>query len=104
MQPKRLQQNVKASLNSTYFLVESLLEQKRVLCAYVADHDLPMTLTANQWALLENIMAMTPFEELTRKVSLCTADVIPAVTILKPIQAKEDEADSGIKTMKTALL
>ncbi|KAL6463619.1 hypothetical protein MHYP_G00280100 [Metynnis hypsauchen] len=108
MQPKHLQQDIKTRWNSTYLMIESLLEQKRVLCAYVADHDLPTTLTANQWALLEKTAAvLAPFEELTRKVSSSTsstADVIPSVTVLKRILAKEDGADAGIKTMKKTVL
>lgn len=89
-------------------MIESLLEQRRALGAYVADNDLPATLTVNQWTLLEKTkIVLAPFEELTRKVSSSTgsaADVIPAVTVLKRILAKENEADSGIKTMKTTLL
>ncbi|XP_065111239.1 zinc finger BED domain-containing protein 4-like [Paramisgurnus dabryanus] len=108
MQPKHLQQDVKTRWNSTYLMIQSLLEQKRVLCAYIADHDLPSTLTANQWALLEKTsIVLAPFEELTRKVSsstASTADVIPAVTVLKRILAKEGDADTGIKTMKKTLL
>uniref|UniRef100_UPI0037E9BABF ribitol-5-phosphate transferase FKTN isoform X2 n=1 Tax=Semicossyphus pulcher TaxID=241346 RepID=UPI0037E9BABF len=108
MQPKRLQQDVRTRWNSTYFMIDSLLEQRRALGAYVADHGLPTTLTVNQWTLLEKTMTvLAPFEELTRKVSSSTAsaaDVIPAVTVLRRILAKENEADSGIKTMKTTLL
>ena len=89
-------------------MIQSLLEQKRVLCAYIADHNLPSTLTANQWALLEKTsIVLAPFEELTRKVSSSTAftaNVIPAVTVLKRILAKEGDADTGIKTMKKNLL
>lgn len=89
-------------------MTQSLLEQKQVLCAYIADHDLPSTLTANQWALLEKMsIVLAPFEELTRKVSFSTAstaDVIPAVTVLKRILAKEGDADTGIKTMKKKLI
>ncbi|XP_050959553.1 zinc finger BED domain-containing protein 4 [Labeo rohita] len=108
MQPKRLQQDVKTRWNSTYLMIQSLLEQKRVLGAYIADSDLPSTLTVNQWALLEKTsIVLAPFEELTRKVSSATAstaDVIPAVTVLKRILAKEGDADTGIKTMKKTLL
>lgn len=108
MQPKRLQQDVKTRWNSTYYMMESLLEQKRALSAYVADHDLPATLTSFQWALLERaITVLAPFEELTRKVSSSTAsaaDVIPAVTVLKRLLSKEGDADSGVKTMKSTLL
>ncbi|XP_041827312.1 zinc finger BED domain-containing protein 4-like [Melanotaenia boesemani] len=108
MQPKRLQQDVKTRWNSTYYLIESLIEQKRALSAYSADHELPTTPTANQWALLEKTMiCLEPFEEFTRKVSSATAstaDVVPSVTVLKRLLSMETEADSGIKTMKKSLL
>lgn len=108
IQPKRLQQDVKTRWNSTYIMIGSLLEQKRALSAYAADHDLPTTLTSNQWALLDKTMTcLEPFEELTRKVSSATAstaDVIPSVTVLKRLLTMETEADSGIKTMKKTLL
>lgn len=92
----------------TYYMIERLLEQKRGMSLYVADHDLPTTLTANQWTLLETTMAiLAPFEELTRRVSSSTTsipDVILAATVLKCILGKESEADSGIETMKKSLL
>lgn len=50
---------------------------------------------------------LAPFEELNRKVRLSTAstaEVFPAVTVFKHVQAKEGEAGSGMKTMKTTLL
>ncbi len=108
MPPKRLQQDVKTRWNSTYFMIESLVEQKRALSAYTADHELPTTLTTNQWGLPEKLMtSLEPFEELTRKVSsdtASTADVIPSVTVLKRLLSMETEADSGLKTMKKTLL
>ncbi|KAG7479494.1 zinc finger BED domain-containing protein 4-like [Solea senegalensis] len=108
MPTKRLHQDVATRWNSTYHMVESLLEQKRSISAYGADHDLPVTLTANQWALLEKtITVLAPFEELTRQISSSTssaAEVIPSVTVLKRLLARENEGDTGIKTMKTILL
>ncbi|KAJ8353287.1 hypothetical protein SKAU_G00208540 [Synaphobranchus kaupii] len=108
MPPKRLQQDVKTRWNSTYYMIESLVEQKRALSAYTADHELPTTLTTSQWGLLEKTMTcLKPFEEFTRKVSSATAstaDVIPSVTVLKRLLSMETEADSGVKTMKKTLL
>ncbi len=67
---KRLQQDVKTRWNSTYYMIQSILEQKRTLCAFAADHELPAVLTANHWALLEKTMiVLSPFEELTRTIS-----------------------------------
>ena len=47
--------------------MESLLEQKRALASYDADYDLPATLSAHHWQLIENfITLLSPFEQLTR--------------------------------------
>ncbi|XP_057192592.1 zinc finger BED domain-containing protein 4-like [Triplophysa rosa] len=87
MPTKRLQQDVVTRWNSTFYMVERILEQKRPISAYGADHDLPATLTANQWALLEKtVTVLAPFEELTKQISSSTssvAEVIPSVTVLK---------------------
>ena len=84
MSVKRLQQDVQVRWNSSLYMLQSILEQKRALCVYAADHNPPATLTANQWTLMEKTAeVLAPFEELTRDVSKETAtagDVIPAIT------------------------
>lgn len=108
MLPNRLQQDVRTRWNSTQYMIESLIAQKRTLSAYNAEYDLPATLTANQWGLLEKAsMVLAPFEEMTREVSgssTSVADVIPIVCVLKRVLIRENKADQGIKTMKSTLL
>lgn len=108
MLPNRLQQDVRTRWNSTQYMIESLIAQKRTLSAYNAEYDLPATLTANQWGLLEKAsMVLAPFEEMTREVSgssTSVADVIPIVCVLKRVLIQENKADQGIKTMKNILL
>lgn len=104
MLPNRLQQDVRTRWNSTQYMIESLIAQKRTLSAYNAEYDLPATLTANQWGLLEKAsMVLAPFEEMTREVSgssTSVADVIPIVCVLKRVLIRENKA----KTMKSTLL
>ncbi|KAG9261302.1 zinc finger BED domain-containing protein 4-like [Astyanax mexicanus] len=104
--PSRLVQDVQTRWNSSFYMIKSILKEKRPLCAYAADHNLPATLSANDWALLEKTAAvLEPFEELTRKISSATstaAEVIPAVTVLQRLLA--ENTSTGIKTMKTTLL
>ncbi|XP_026087257.1 zinc finger BED domain-containing protein 4-like [Carassius auratus] len=104
---KRLQQDVQTRWNSTFYMIQSLLEQKRALGVFVSEHELPDNLTAHQWALLEKVVTVLgPFEELTRKVSsseAMAADVIPAVTVLQRFLSRETDDDHGIKTMKGTL-
>lgn len=108
MKPKRLQQDVSTRWNSTFYMMESLLEQKRALATYAADYDLPATLSAHQWQLIENfITLLSPFEQLTREVSsseASAADVIPSVTALRRLLSKQADTDHGVKTTKTSLL
>uniref|UniRef100_A0AAQ5XRY5 Uncharacterized protein n=2 Tax=Amphiprion ocellaris TaxID=80972 RepID=A0AAQ5XRY5_AMPOC len=108
MPPKRLQQDVRTRWNSWYDMIQSLLAEKRALCAYTAEYELPATLTATQWGLLENtVQALAPFEELTREVSASSAsasDVIPVVQVLKRLLSRPEEADEEIRTIKGTLL
>lgn len=107
MPRKRLLQDVQVRWNSTLYMLQSLLDQKRPLSLYASEHNLPSNLTSNQWMLAEKtVQVLAPFEEITRAVSAETAtcaDVIPAITVLKRALARE-ENDTGIKTMKSTLL
>lgn len=80
-----MQQDVATRWNSTFYMVESLLEQRRPISAYGADHDLPATLTANQWALLQKKLSLFWYHlrKWPKQISSSTssvAEVIPSVT------------------------
>ncbi|KAK7929216.1 hypothetical protein WMY93_005611 [Mugilogobius chulae] len=82
MDIKRLQQDTR--WNSSLYMLQSLLEQKRALSVFAAERTLPAALTAYQWELMSKVAdVLSPFEELTKVVSRETAtaaDVIPAIT------------------------
>ena len=107
---KRLQQDVQTRWNSTYLMMQSLVEQKHALAAYGVDHDLPekAKLTSQQWQLIENMITLlAPFEQLTRDISASeasAADVIPSVIALKRLLSKAVDTDQGVKTTKAKLL
>lgn len=108
MPVKKLQQDVPTRRNSTYYMMQSLVEQKRALSAYAADYELPATLNATQWGILEKMTnLLEPFEQLTKAISSAeatAADVIPAVMSLTQLLAKVDESDKGVQTAKHNLL
>ncbi|XP_069963284.1 zinc finger BED domain-containing protein 4-like [Bactrocera oleae] len=83
----QLVQDVSTRWNSTFYMIERLLEQKRAISLYVADHDTLINLTAQQWNLMEQcINLLKPFEEITKITSFglsCVSEVIPHVTALK---------------------
>ena len=88
-------------------MMQSLVEQKRALSAYAADYELPTTLTASHWGIMEKMITLLePFEQLTRDISAAeatAADVIPGVVSLTRLLAKTDESDKGVQTAKHAL-
>lgn len=108
MKMKALQQDVATRWNSTFYMMQSLLEQKRALGVYGADHELPVCFSAHQWGLVENMTTLlAPFEQLTREISshlATTADVIPSVVALKRLLSKTADTDHGVGTAKNTLL
>ncbi|XP_036950720.1 zinc finger BED domain-containing protein 4-like [Acanthopagrus latus] len=96
---KRLQQDVQTRWNSSLYMLQSLLEQKRALSVYAAERTLPATLTAHQWELMaKTAEVLVPFEELTRDVSRETAsaaDVLPAITDVFSRERKSKTRESG---------
>ncbi|XP_073710442.1 zinc finger BED domain-containing protein 4-like [Misgurnus anguillicaudatus] len=108
MKEMRLQQDVPTRWNSTFYMLRSLLDQRRALAAYAVDFQLPAFLSIQQWTLIENMMTiLDPCEQLTRDISSSTAtvaDVIPSIVALKRLLNKTVATDHGVKTSKTTLL
>ena len=102
-----VKQDVQTRWNSTFYMVQRLIEQKKAVIAYSAEHDLPAVLTKHQWELMDKLVALLePFEEITRQISsedATLADVIPVVTALQMTLERHDN-DSGVQTMKSVLL
>uniref|UniRef100_A0A8C5MY44 BED-type domain-containing protein n=1 Tax=Leptobrachium leishanense TaxID=445787 RepID=A0A8C5MY44_9ANUR len=105
---KRLQQDVPTRWNSTFYMLQSLIEQKRAFGVYASEYELPVTISANQWNLMEKVLnILAPFEELTRQMSSSDAfasDVIPSVTVVQTVLSDMAGEDQGIGTMRNTLL
>ncbi|XP_054744485.1 zinc finger BED domain-containing protein 4-like [Anastrepha obliqua] len=105
----QLVQDVRTRWNSTYYLMERLLEQKRAISLYITDHENLINLTHAQWELLEQcIKLLKPFEEITKITSSgisCISEVIPhAVTLLKYLgKAETAEKVPNLVTMRSSL-
>ncbi|GBP64668.1 Zinc finger BED domain-containing protein 4 [Eumeta japonica] len=92
----QLVQYVSTRWNSTYYLQERLLEQKRAVSLYIADHDKLSNLTPHQWNLMEQcISLLKPFEEITKITSSglsCIFEVVPHVATFMRYLQKEETA------------
>ncbi|KAF2883571.1 hypothetical protein ILUMI_22635 [Ignelater luminosus] len=89
----QLVQDISTRWNSTFYMIERLLEQKRAISLYVTDHDTLINLTAQQWSLMEQcINLLKPFEEITKITSSglsCVSEVISHVAALNKYLDKD---------------
>ncbi|XP_053622506.1 zinc finger BED domain-containing protein 4-like [Plodia interpunctella] len=105
----QLVQDVTTRWNSTYYLMELLLEQKRAVSLYITDHETLINVMHAQWELLEQcIKLLKPFEEITKITSSgmsCISEVIPhAVTLLKYLgKAETAEKVPNLVTIRSSL-
>ncbi|KAK0149385.1 Zinc finger BED domain-containing protein 4 [Merluccius polli] len=94
--------------NSTFYMLKSLVAQKQAIAAYAVEHNLPATLNAHQWTLVENMLTiLDPCEQLSRNISKATAtaaDVIPSIQALTRLLKQTVPTDHEVKTSKDTLL
>ncbi|CAG4954922.1 unnamed protein product [Parnassius apollo] len=93
---KKLHQDVITRWNSTYYLLERIIEQRRAISVYFAEsRNLNFeNLSSDQWEIvLQLIILLKPFEEVTKITSSTyspISDVIPhAVTLMRYLRKEE---------------
>ena len=99
-------QDVATRWNSSFYMLQRILEQKNALVEYASLYDIPV-MTANQWKLASTLVTtLKRFEELTRQASSAsesTSMVIPSVLMLqRSLQNHTD--DQGIQTLTSTML
>ena len=53
LQAHAIIQDMQTRWNSTYYMVQHMLDQKKAVVSYASEHDLPATRTKHQWGLLD---------------------------------------------------
>ncbi|XP_050305061.1 zinc finger BED domain-containing protein 4-like [Anthonomus grandis grandis] len=105
----QLVQDISTRWNSTFYMSERLLEQKRAISLYVADYDTLTNLTTHERCLMEQcVKLLKPFEEITKITSAglsCISEVIPQLTALKKYLCKDETAQrtADLPHMRAAL-
>lgn len=107
----QLHQDVVTRWNSTYHMLDRLIEQKRAVSVYVAECDekynKALSMTTSQWALATRIVAiLQPFDQLTKEISCnnsCFSMILPAVQAIL-LYLQKDVSDEGIKKTISELI
>ena len=100
-------QDVATRWNSSYYMLERLVEQKKAITASNTECQPPSELRAQQWILAEKVVKLLKvFEEATREISgdySSASIVIPIINSLKWTISQEED-DHGIMGMKRGML
>ena len=108
----RLMQDEPTRWDSTYNLLDRLVEQRRAISLYDSDFELPDRLNSNEWQLAEKVVKLLePMQRITKELSARGAvisEVIPFLEILKTELGKESsdtqEKFRGVLSTKDELL
>ena len=103
----QLIQDVSTRWNSTYYMMERMLEQRQPLTLYAAENSGVAVLLPNQWDVMKNAVGLLgPFEEATKYVSSASVSISETIPLLVGLRTtlEKTEDDAGVKTMKAALL
>ena len=107
LSPKRLIQDEATRWNTTFYMLERLIELKVAITATGVELEVPIELSSSHWALAEKtVKILQVYEEATREASgnYATAGVIiPVVnSIMRSLEVFD--SDSGVMKMKREML
>ena len=82
-------QDVETRWNSTFYMLERLIEQRRAISVTNAELNIKTELTQNQWTLAEKIVGvLAPIEEVTRECSKASASASLVIPVVSAIRSK----------------
>ena len=94
--------------DSTYYMLNRMVEQRRAISLYDADFGLPDKLNSNEWQQAGKIIKLLePVQRVTKELSAKEAmlsQVIPFIEILKIELGSTDDDDRGIISTKEEML
>ena len=102
----RLKQDQTTRWNSTFYMLQTIVEQKMALAAYATQFPIPV-LSAHQLALATKVVAaLGLIEEVTQSVSSDTASIPVVIPILRMLtkSLEKHHDDQGVQTMKLEML
>lgn len=103
----QLIQSVVTRWNSTFEMLQRLVEQKEVLALYDLRHGLTDSISANEWKLAENcIKILQTFHSITKEISSDVASISMTIPIVRIIseQLQPLEEEGGVGTIRQVLL
>ena len=94
--------------DSSYYMLERVVEQRRAISLYDADHGLPEILSANEWQQADKVVKLLePFQCVTKELSANDASISQVILFIETLEeelSSSKDSDLGIKTTKQKML
>lgn len=98
--PLKIIQQCTTRWNSTFYMLERILQVKESLCLYASTNNKIPQLTSEEWTIMEKLIGLLrPFEEITKELSaanISVSSVIPLIATLEKILNDLDSSDEYI--------
>lgn len=105
---RKLLQDVRTRWNSTFYMLERMVDQRTSVTYYAGEVSAVKNLTEYEWNTIGRLLELLrPFEEITRIVSSedsCISEVIPYVATLRLFLEKANSNHKDVEPTKQALL
>ncbi|KAF2881785.1 hypothetical protein ILUMI_24380 [Ignelater luminosus] len=105
--PLKIIQECATRWNSTFYMLERILQVKESLCLYASTNNKIPQLTSKEWVIIEKLIGLLkPFEEVTKELSaadVSISSVIPLIATLQKIVNDLDSSDEHIGDTITVL-
>ncbi|KAF2881124.1 hypothetical protein ILUMI_25035 [Ignelater luminosus] len=105
--PLKIIQECATRWNSTFYMLERILQVKESLCLYASTNNKIPQLTTEEWMVIEKLIGLLrPFEEVTKELSaadVSISSVIPLIATLEKIVNDLDSSDEHIGDTITVL-
>ena len=105
--PKRLIQDESTRWNTTFYMLQRLMELKAAITAAGVKLDVPVELTSSNWLLAEKVVRFCRFmKEATREASGNYATATVVILIVSSIMCSLEisDSDAGVMRMKREML
>ena len=98
--PLKIIQECATRWNSTFYMLQRILQVKESLCLYASTNNKIPQLTSEEWMIIEKLIGLLrPFEEATKELSaadVSISSVIPLIATLEKIVNDLDSSDEHI--------
>ncbi|KAF2905202.1 hypothetical protein ILUMI_00979 [Ignelater luminosus] len=94
--PLKIIQECATRWNSTFYMLECILQVKESLCLYASTNNKIPQLTSEEWMIIEKLIGLLrPFEEVTKELSAADVSISSVIPLIATLEKIVNDLDSS---------